>query len=92
MNFQEYQARATESADYPEMKEGGLVYPALGLAGEAGEVADKIKKIWSKCGRINFRRTFRATEHKRTVSSCNKSSGIPKYVFSKNTAFWISSL
>lgn len=50
MNFQEYQARATESADYPEMKEGGLVYPALGLAGEAGEVADKIKKIWRNRG------------------------------------------
>ena len=43
MNFSEYQERANETAIYPE--EYKLTYPTLGLAGEAGEVADKVKKI-----------------------------------------------
>ncbi len=36
----EYQARAMETAIYP--REYALVYPALKLAGEAGEIAGKI--------------------------------------------------
>ena len=39
----EYQGKALETAVYPE--EYRVVYPALGLAGEAGEAADKVKKI-----------------------------------------------
>ena len=42
MNFNEYQKLARSTAVYPE--EYKVVYPALGLCGEAGEVADKIKK------------------------------------------------
>lgn len=43
MEFNEYQKLAKTTAIYP--KEYKLVYPALGLAGEAGEVAEKIKKL-----------------------------------------------
>jgi len=42
MNFNEYQKHARSTAVYPE--EYKVVYPALGLCGEAGEVAEKIKK------------------------------------------------
>lgn len=43
MDINEYQNKARETAQYPI--EHGLTYCTLGLAGEAGEVADKIKKI-----------------------------------------------
>ena len=39
-----YQEEAWETAIYPA-KGDNLYYPALGLAGEAGEVCNKIKKI-----------------------------------------------
>ena len=38
-----YQQLCTETQIYP--REHAVFYPALGLAGEAGEVANKIKKI-----------------------------------------------
>jgi NTP pyrophosphatase (non-canonical NTP hydrolase) len=43
MDFNAYQERANKTAIYPE--EYKLTYPTLGLAGEAGEVAEKVKKI-----------------------------------------------
>jgi len=42
MNFDEYQKLARQTAIYPSI--GMQVYPALGLAGESGEVCEKIKK------------------------------------------------
>lgn len=44
MNLNEYQSIIDKTAIYP--KEIGVAYCALGLAGEAGEVADKIKKLY----------------------------------------------
>jgi len=43
MKMNDYQKRARITAIYP--REHMVVYPALGLAGEAGEVCEKIKKV-----------------------------------------------
>lgn len=45
LSFEHYEARAGETARYPGRGSGSLVYPVLGLNGEAGEVAEKLKKI-----------------------------------------------
>lgn len=44
MKFEEYQAEAKQTALYPRRLQN-LEYPTLGLAGEAGEVANIVKKI-----------------------------------------------
>lgn len=44
MDIDIYQLRAVETAIYGEGVK--IVYPTLGLTGEAGEVADKVKKVY----------------------------------------------
>ena len=44
MNFESYQIEARKTALYPD-KGQNYIYPTLGLVGESGEVAEKIKKI-----------------------------------------------
>jgi len=44
MTFEEYQKQCETTAVYPD-KGKNFIYPTLGLVGEAGEVAEKIKKV-----------------------------------------------
>lgn len=43
MDFGKYQKLSRKTAFYPKIGKA-FVYPSLGLAGDAGEVAEKIKK------------------------------------------------
>lgn len=54
--FDDYQKDALGTATYPGLH-NNLIYPALGLAGEAGEAADKIKKLWRNQGLMGYEGT-----------------------------------
>ena len=43
MTFTEYQLKSRGTAIYPEAGKN-ITYPVLGLVGEAGEIANKVKK------------------------------------------------
>tara|TARA_B100000212_G_C27216844_1_gene465494 strand:+ start:203 stop:532 length:330 start_codon:yes stop_codon:yes gene_type:complete len=44
MKFDGYQIQARKTAIYPD-KGKNFIYPTLGLVGETGEIAEKIKKV-----------------------------------------------
>ncbi len=44
MDLRTYQQRSRATARYPQAG-ANPIYPTLGLCGEAGEVADKVKKV-----------------------------------------------
>jgi len=46
LTFAEYEAEVAGTEIYKDAGEGNCLYPILGLAGETGEVCEKIKKVW----------------------------------------------
>jgi NTP pyrophosphatase (non-canonical NTP hydrolase) len=59
MTFEEYQKEAQKTAKYPKIDGKGYLYPVLGLAGESGEVLEKIKKVFrDKGGQISDQTKF----------------------------------
>lgn len=44
MDFRDYQEAALKTAVYPR-RGRNITYPVLGLTGESGEVAEKVKKV-----------------------------------------------
>lgn len=50
LTLNEFQTRAASTADYPLLGEN-LLYPAIGVGEEAGEVLGKIKKLWRNKGK-----------------------------------------
>ena len=53
MDFNDYQTKSRKTAGYPDIGHP-VIYPTLGLANEAGEVAGKIKKVFrDKSGQIS---------------------------------------
>jgi NTP pyrophosphatase (non-canonical NTP hydrolase) len=44
MDLQAYQQQASRTARYPDVG-ANPIYPTLGLCGETGEVAEKVKKV-----------------------------------------------
>jgi NTP pyrophosphatase (non-canonical NTP hydrolase) len=49
MDFSDYQTKSRKTAKYPPIGHP-VIYPTLGLANEAGEVAGKVKKIFRDKG------------------------------------------
>lgn len=45
LSLKDYQSMAMSTAIYPNKGKGNIIYPTLGLVGEAGEVANVVKKI-----------------------------------------------
>lgn len=54
MTFDEYQKKSRFSAMYGPIGGSKFLYPVLGLAGESGELLNKVKKIFrDKAGKID---------------------------------------
>ena len=51
MDLNEYQTKSRKTAGYPAIGHP-VIYPTLGLANEAGEVAGKVKKIFRDKGGV----------------------------------------
>ncbi len=59
LSLNEYQRQAFTTAMYPN-KGSNIIYPTLGLCGETGEVAEKIKKVLRDKGGVIDEETKKA--------------------------------
>jgi len=50
MTFEEYQEEAHQTSFNTAIGDDTLLYPVLGLLGEAGEIANKVKKVYRDKG------------------------------------------
>ena len=50
MDFQTFQDEAIKTAIYPDTQR--ISYPSMGLAGETGEVLNKVKKVYRDSGGV----------------------------------------
>ena len=67
MELNDYQRESRKTALYPEVG-SNAIYPTLGLVGEAGEVADKVKKI------ITYHHGFDEFHTTHSYNECSGSS------------------
>jgi len=51
MTFNEYQLKARETAMFPD-EDNRFIFATLAMMGEAGEVSEKVKKIWRDKGKV----------------------------------------
>jgi NTP pyrophosphatase (non-canonical NTP hydrolase) len=51
-SFDQYESEIVMLAAYPNVGHN-MVYPALGMVGESGEVAEKVKKFWRNTNRTD---------------------------------------
>lgn len=63
MDLNAYQQGARHTARYPDVG-SNPIYPTLGLCGEAGEVADKVKKVLRDQGAPSTRRCAKRSNWK----------------------------
>ena len=85
LDFATYQKQALTTAVYPGRGEGNFTYPALGLAGETGEVCEKLKKaIRDDGGKVSEERrslsTMTPSKSNRTAAGVAMSAQVPAAV------------
>lgn len=51
-SFNDYQRESRKTALYPDIGGHKIVYPLFGLMGEAGEISEKVKKIFRDKGGV----------------------------------------
>ncbi len=67
MTLNEYAEKAMVTRHYPTVDGQNLVYPALKLAGEAGEYADKVGKEWRNSGQFPSAVNLNAAQRKEWI-------------------------